>query len=113
MIDATELPVVGYCGSIVEAVPGIDETHYHRDARRMPHDHIEVFQVIRYKLWLEEEVLGGISGDSHLRETDELNLHCLCSLDVTQDLGGVTFEVTHGAVDLSQAYSKSMHGKIR
>ncbi len=43
MIDATELAIVGYCGSIIEAVLGIDKTHHHRDVCGMPHDHIAVF----------------------------------------------------------------------
>jgi hypothetical protein len=97
---------------VVEVAVALERAHHHGHAAGVAGQVAGAVDAALDERGLEEQVLGRVAGDDHLRERQQVDAQPPGALDPGADPRDVAVEVAYGGVDLGETDAQESHGPV-
>ena len=97
------------CGVVDAALNGVSVADNYRKATGTLNGLVESFNVVAKKGGAEEQVFGGVAGDGHFREGNNVGAGIASAGHKLEDPFNIAREISNHGIHLSQGYSKGAH----
>ena len=109
-VHALEPALTAYGSGVVDAAAhGVSVANDRRNATGLVDGFIDGFEVVAKEGAAEEEVFGGVAGDGHFGEGDNVGAGITGAIHELQDALHIGLQVSNDGVHLSQGDAKGAH----